>query len=227
MSEHAINMTLLVISALSGAAELAIFWMILQDYRKTRGKPELKMPARRWVAMSLLSMGPLIAVFVLNRFIVNQAIVIDASGPIVEDNEENALEKFVGFAAHRGDGNCQLTANGNRFWPYREAYRIAFACFFWEGQSDPDDSTQVLISKAFDISRGNVQMLIQWNPSFEAAFQSAASNNAPCINYTLLMVPNGIDVQKATTIREAKSMGAKQVWHQSACGSLGIQTDSK
>src|SRR5579863_5126095 len=60
MSDHAISIFSLVIAAIAGLAEIAIFWMILQDYRKARGVPEL--PTRRLLVLSALSLGPLIAI---------------------------------------------------------------------------------------------------------------------------------------------------------------------
>jgi hypothetical protein len=38
------------------------------------------------------------------------------------------------------------------------------------------------------------------------------------INLMLFMMPVGVDIEHASTIRQAKAMGAKQVWHGSAGG---------
>jgi hypothetical protein len=69
MSDHGINVALLVIACLSGIAELGIFWMILQDYRKARGVPEL--PTKRLVLLGTFSLGPLAALLIVYLFASN------------------------------------------------------------------------------------------------------------------------------------------------------------
>ena len=55
MYDHAVN-------TIAAVCEIFIFWMIWQDYRKARGKLELRVPAKRWLLMISLSLGPLVAV---------------------------------------------------------------------------------------------------------------------------------------------------------------------
>src|SRR5271169_1261027 len=66
MSDHAINLALLISAIVTGGFEAAIFWMILQDYRKARAMPELS--PKRWIVLVFLSVGPLLALFVIWLF---------------------------------------------------------------------------------------------------------------------------------------------------------------
>src|SRR5271156_2732093 len=69
MSDHTINLALLIIAVATGLFEAGIFWMILQDYRKVRGMPELSY--KRLLILGFLSLGPLVALFVLWMFATN------------------------------------------------------------------------------------------------------------------------------------------------------------
>jgi hypothetical protein len=66
MSDHAINIALLVVGMITGLFEAGIAWMILQDYRKIREMPELSF--KRWSLMGMFSLGPLLALFVIYLF---------------------------------------------------------------------------------------------------------------------------------------------------------------
>jgi hypothetical protein len=63
MTDHAINVALLLIAVITCLFEAGIARMILQDYRKVRGMPEL--PLKRLAILSGLSLGPLIALLVV------------------------------------------------------------------------------------------------------------------------------------------------------------------
>lgn len=69
MSDHTINLALLISAIITGGFEAAIFWMILQDYRKARAMPELS--PKRWIVLACLSVGPLLALFVIWLFATN------------------------------------------------------------------------------------------------------------------------------------------------------------
>lgn len=69
MSDHAINIALLIIGVVTCLFEAGIAWMILQDYRKVRGMPELS--PKRLGLLSVLSLGPLLALLLLWLFATN------------------------------------------------------------------------------------------------------------------------------------------------------------
>jgi hypothetical protein len=69
MSDHTINLAMLAVTVLTFLAEGAIFWMILQDYRRMREMPEV--PLRRWLALVGLSCGPLLSLLLVYFFWVN------------------------------------------------------------------------------------------------------------------------------------------------------------
>ena len=48
-----------VFTAITGLCEISIWWMILQDYRKDRGRTELRMPKMKWFLMIALSLVPI------------------------------------------------------------------------------------------------------------------------------------------------------------------------
>jgi hypothetical protein len=219
MSDHNINILLLLLAAITGAAEIAIFWMILQDYRKARGKPELSLPNKRWALMGLLSLGPLLALLGIWLFSTNlrRGMVVNTFFP--EDNQENSAELSYGWkradAKAKALGSCFVTANGSRFLDWSDKYRLAFACFNWDGQGDPQDATDILFSKPYDISNGDLPMAVYWDNDFAS---SVPAGKYVYINFALLMVPNGVDIEKAKSLRQAAAMGARRVWRGSNGG---------
>jgi len=50
-----------LISVIGALCEISIWWMIWQDYRKDRGKSEVRMPGKRLGLFLVLSLGPLVA----------------------------------------------------------------------------------------------------------------------------------------------------------------------
>ncbi len=131
-----------------------------------------------------------------------------------EDTEESSPVRDYEWAyvpkpvTGQASGSCSLLVNGKRFYRWSNKYRLAFACFTWNGDGDIDDSAQVLFSKSYEIQNDMEQMLLYWTPSFH-------SNMKPTygMNLKLFMVPVGIDIEHASTVRQAKATGARQVWH--------------
>lgn len=74
MSDHDINVALLLIAAVSGLAEVAIVWLMIQDRRTSRGLPELQ--GERLVLAFTLSLGPLIALGLIYQLVPNPWVAI-------------------------------------------------------------------------------------------------------------------------------------------------------
>jgi hypothetical protein len=132
-----------------------------------------------------------------------------------EDTAESAMVRDYEWAyvpnpmPGQAPGSCSLLVNGKRFYRWSDKYRLAFACFTWNGDGDIDDSAQVLFSKSYEVQNDMEQMLLYWTPSFH----SNTKNNNYGMNLKLFMVPEGVDIEHASTVRQAKAMGARQVWH--------------
>jgi len=68
MSDHAINLVLLVCAVISAPCEVAIGYVVIQEYRRdsepateSGQQTRVRRPFRHWLALSILSLGPLIA----------------------------------------------------------------------------------------------------------------------------------------------------------------------
>src|ERR1035437_209764 len=113
-----------IYNAITGMAEIAIWWMIWQDYRKARGKPELefKMPAKRWAVMVLLSLGPIAAVYLARlepHFDFNAKIVLVADKTFRNERVEVDAHEFRNCTFDNVslvyNGRAPFKMIGNRF----------------------------------------------------------------------------------------------------------------
>jgi hypothetical protein len=134
-----------------------------------------------------------------------------------EDTQESAIVRDYAWThiarpiTGQAPGSCYLKVNGKRFYQWGDKYRLAFACLMWNGDGDIDDSAQVVLSKSYEIQNDMEEMLLYWTPSFDSIMKNSSG-----INLKLFMVPVGVDIEHASTIRQAKAMGARQVWHAAA-----------
>ena len=72
MSDHAINIALLVVAIISGLFEGSIWWMIRQENRSERSEIAMtesqRLSRKTWLGLGLLSFGPLLALLVIYLF---------------------------------------------------------------------------------------------------------------------------------------------------------------
>ena len=82
MSDHTINLALLILALVTSIFEAGIFWMILQDYRKVREMPELS--PKRLIVLSFLSLGPILALFLVWLFATNLRPKLETTSQVAQ-----------------------------------------------------------------------------------------------------------------------------------------------
>jgi hypothetical protein len=104
--------------------------------------------------------------------------------------------------------NCSMTANGTRFWKYREHYRMVAGCFVFDGLTDILDAPQLQLTQPHDIQKGDVDLRLVWGPGFK---EYIAATHASGLDFVLMMVPIGFESGQVQTLRQAKNAGARIV----------------
>jgi hypothetical protein len=107
-----------------------------------------------------------------------------------------------------GRESCYVTADGDRFSRYRNHWRLAAACYFYDGVGDPLDVPQLQTSGAYDIRTGEMKLLAVWGAAFPQFLHDKHANE---LGHVLLMLPAGIDPGQFSTLRQAKGLGVKFV----------------
>jgi hypothetical protein len=185
-----------IFNALTGLCEIAIWWMIWQDYRKDRGKEELQMPAMRWLIMIVLSLGPVGAV-IYEKYIPKE-------NHTLREFDTPDGEAVVMSYGLDGPSSCFMTVHGKALALRRSGYKLAIACFIYDGHQDILDVPYLQVSKLYDIK--DVDTYI--GATFAAYFNIYRSQmHANGINVALLNVPYGVQTSQFTTLRQARALG--------------------
>ena len=190
-----------IFSAVTGICEIAIWWMIWQDYRIARGKSELRMPKRKWFLMIVLSLVPLGTLIYEWQ---NGAPNVKPQNNISEfDNPNSAIVK--GWAQD-SPNSCSMDVNGDALLSRQSGYKLAIACFIYDGKVDILDAPYLQVSNLYDIKSGDIGIRAGYQPYFD---QYRNQMHAIGIDIALLNVPNGIQSSQFTTLRQARAMGVK------------------
>jgi hypothetical protein len=103
-------------------------------------------------------------------------------------------------------GACFVTADGDFFVKYRKRYRLASACYIYDGTVDLLDVPHLQVSKEREITAGDMPMNAQWGPTFQ---DYVDQKQIPLINHVLLLVPVGVSAGQFSTLRQARDLGVK------------------
>jgi pimeloyl-ACP methyl ester carboxylesterase len=103
-----------------------------------------------------------------------------------------------------GNTMSKVVAYGNLLDKYKGRYKIAAACFFWNGLQDVNDTKGISKSAAFDITDGDIAMAIPWNEEFLRKFKLGARQTT----YLLLLLPTGLEPSQFDSARGAMNKGA-------------------
>lgn len=131
------------------------------------------------------------------------------SSDLPEVHEDAEIVRSWGGASE-GRQFCALVANGTRFLKYKDKYKLAGGCYAFDGLGNWMDAPQLQMSQAYDIEKGNVRTLLKWSPSF---VQYRAENPRQYLYYVLLMLPDSLSPGAFNTVRQARAMGARVVFH--------------
>jgi hypothetical protein len=193
-----------IFNALTGICEIAIWWMIWQDYRKDRGKPELRMPKKKWTLMIVLSLIPL-GVLIYARGPTSS--VGSNSAPRGEIPEFDAQNSTIVTAwAQDSPNSCSMDVNGNALLSRQSGYKLAIACFIYDGRTDILDAPYLQVSNLYDIRMGTVSIHAGYQPYFA---EYGNKMHAVGIDIALLNVPNGVQASQFTTLRQARALGVR------------------
>ena len=172
MSDHAFNVAVLaIIAVVSGSAELAIFRMILQDYRKDRGKKEITVPTKRWLGMGALSLGPLVALLVGYLFV---------SGLRSPSPGSTLAPATVGVPLVKALGGsnetCGETIDGSQLMKWSDKYNVALICAIIDSTVDILEDERVTVSDAFAIHPGDIEIEVPYSKPMLAFQESILSD---------------------------------------------------
>lgn len=103
---------------------------------------------------------------------------------------------------------CRVLINGDRFLKFAGHYRVAGACYAYDGVGDVLDVPKLQVGKTHDIINGQIEMVTRFGPGFMEYLQE---NGAIGLSHVVLLIPNGVDPGDFSTLRQAKAMGVKIV----------------
>jgi len=105
-----------------------------------------------------------------------------------------------GGSEELGPGKFFVTANGGRYFTYRNSYRFMTFCLVYDGLRDELDAPIIGKSAPYDITRGLVRTVIV----------PPSGGCGP--NFGLLLIPRELDPGGFSTVRQAQALGAKFAW---------------
>ena len=125
-------------------------------------------------------------------------------------NDGMDTSAIVGFGS-TGMGMFFVNANGNSLLSYSPKYQLVAFCAFPDPLKDPKDIVLFEKSGRYDIRPTTLQIGIKYdvNKFLETMARKERDDG---INFGLLLVPNGMNVDSFSTIRQAQSMGARFLW---------------
>ena len=89
----------------------------------------------------------------------------------------------------------------------KQKWKMVGVCFHSARTGDMLDSPNISKSGKYEISDDDVYIKIPWNESFIEDLVGGSSTT----QYSLLMVPNGVDLEQFSTLRQAHALGAQEV----------------
>ena len=190
-----------ILEVITAICEIAIWWMIWQDYRVARGKPELRMPKRKWFLIIVLSLVPL-GTMIYHRQ--SAASVVKPQSDIPEFDTPNST--LVHSWAQDSPNSCAMEVGGEALLSRQSDYKLAIACFIYDGKVDILDAPYIQVSNLYDIKPGSVGIHAGYQPYF---VQYMNQMHAIGINIALLNVPNGVQPNQFNTLRQARALGVK------------------
>ncbi len=103
-----------------------------------------------------------------------------------------------------------VKVNGDLLQHFSDRYNLVAICFIWDGKEDFIDSDGISKSAAFDITSGEISMLVPWNEKFIATVEQHGYGQT---NYGVLLVPKNVSPDSFSSIRSAQKKGAKLLEH--------------
>jgi hypothetical protein len=193
-----------IFSAVTGICEIAIWWMIWQDYRIARGKPEFQMPTKKWTLMIALSLIPL-GTLIVARETASPVKLNDEHREEIPEYDEPNAGLIIGWGQD-SPLSCYMNVNGKPLLVRQSGYKLAIGCFAYDGKEDVLDATYVQVSNLYDIKDGVIGIRGSYQQYF---IEYSKQLRSVGIMVALLNVPNGVQPNQFTTLRQARALGVK------------------
>jgi hypothetical protein len=103
-----------------------------------------------------------------------------------------------------GNASSKVEVYGNLLKKWKDRYKVAAVCFFYDGKQDPKDTPGISKSAAFDIVDEIIVIVIPWNDQFLNILKAGAKGT----NYVLLLLPKDLLPSQFDSLREATDKGA-------------------
>lgn len=100
--------------------------------------------------------------------------------------------------------SCFQEVRSTEYLSMEGKYKLATACFIYDGSVPILDAPSVQVSNLYDIINGNVTMRILFGDAFN---RYRAEHHASGIDIALLLVPNGVSPSQFSTLRQARALG--------------------
>ena len=103
-------------------------------------------------------------------------------------------------------GVCDMTVNGKRLLGRQSGFKLAIGCFIYDGKEDVLDAPYIQVSSLYDIRDGVIAMRSSYQPYFLEYYKQMHPTGT---EIALFNVPNGVQPNQFTTLRQARSLGVK------------------
>jgi len=106
----------------------------------------------------------------------------------------------------QGVNSCSLAVNEQHLLLLRNDYKLAVACFIYNGQGDILDAPNVEVGALYDIREGQSTLTAGWSQGF---IQYRVQQGAAGSFVALLIIPKNVQTFQFTTLRQARALGVR------------------
>ena len=124
--------------------------------------------------------------------------------PLPEFDSKRDARPVVSYAANQS--SCYMTVDGASMLLNKSAYRLAIACFTFDGKEDILDAPNFQVSNLYDIKDGVINMQQDFSEAFK---QQGIAKHANAIFIAVLLVPDGVERNQFSTLRQARKLNVR------------------
>jgi hypothetical protein len=124
------------------------------------------------------------------------------SNPDLPEFDVKSHVPFYAWGVNAAPRQCYVVIDGPELSRYKDAYRVAPACFYYDGSTDVLDISNLQVGATHDIPNGLLDMRINVSPIF-------AVGNVDRIRLLVLLIPLNVQISQFSTLRAARNLGVK------------------